>query len=107
MILMAAGRPMTPIEVRDGLAACGFDMSKYVNDLAAIHTVLKRLNETGELRLLVQDSGKPAYVYSSARSWHLLGLGAPRPASPIVLTAHRHVDTPEPKPPGSTTRRKS
>src|SRR5262245_54393822 len=44
MVLIASGRPQTPTEVREALVACGFDLSKYSNDLAAIHTVLKRLN---------------------------------------------------------------
>src|SRR5262245_31310019 len=63
MVLRAAGRPMTPTEVRDALAACGFNMEKYTNDLAAIHTVLKRLNESGETRFVAQSSGKNAYAY--------------------------------------------
>jgi protein-L-isoaspartate(D-aspartate) O-methyltransferase len=50
IVLMSSGRPMTPMDVRDALGACGFDMSKYTNDLAAVHTVLKRLNESGEVR---------------------------------------------------------
>lgn len=87
MVLMASGRPMKPPEVRDALTACGFDLSKYANELAAIHTVLKRLNEAGELRFIVLESGKHAYVYSTTRSWHVLGLGGARPAHPVVLPA--------------------
>lgn len=71
MVLMASGRPMTPTEVRDALGACGFDMSKYANDLAAVHTVLKRLNEGGELRFVVLDSGKHAYVYSARQGFQV------------------------------------
>jgi hypothetical protein len=43
-------------------------MSKYTNDLAAVHTVLKRLNDAGEVRFIALDSGKHAYVYSAQRS---------------------------------------
>jgi hypothetical protein len=99
MVLMASGRPMIPTEVRDALVACGFDLSKYVNDLAAIHTVLKRLNETGELRFIAQDSGKHAYVYSAARSWPVFGgLAGGRPVTPIVLTAERPAQESAPAP---------
>src|SRR5690349_23796356 len=45
LIMRGGGVPMTPVEVRDRLRGLGFDVSKYVNDLAAVHTILKRLNE--------------------------------------------------------------
>jgi hypothetical protein len=106
MVLMASGRPMVPTEVRDALVACGFDLSKYVNDLAAIHTVLKRLNETGELRFIAQESGKHAYVYSAARSWPVFGrLTGGRPVTPVVLSAEQLAPTATPSPvadPGPT-----
>src|SRR4030095_8159630 len=54
-IVMRGGVPMTPIEVRDRLKASGFDVSKYANDLAAVHTILKRLNESGELRFIPRE----------------------------------------------------
>src|SRR5216684_6331356 len=43
-VLRNAAIPMSPTEVRDRLVAIGFDLSKYSNELAAIHTVLRRLN---------------------------------------------------------------
>lgn len=49
MLLRSAGSPLTPIEVRERLRAFGFDLDKYANALAAIHTVLKRMTEAGEL----------------------------------------------------------
>ena len=48
--LRCAGAPMTPLEVRDRLQSTGFDINKYSNPLAAIHTVLRRLTESGEIR---------------------------------------------------------
>ena len=45
IVLKAARRAMTPTEVRDRLEAIGFDLTKYTNSLAAIHTVLRRLHE--------------------------------------------------------------
>ena len=64
LIVRGAGVPVTPMEVRDRIKAIGFDLSKYSNDLAAIHTILKRLNESGELRFLPRgnEPGKHAYI---------------------------------------------
>lgn len=59
--LQAAGHPLTAIEIRDQLAAMGFDLSRYTNDLAAIHTILKRLNAAGEADFVPRAHGKPGY----------------------------------------------
>jgi bifunctional DNA-binding transcriptional regulator/antitoxin component of YhaV-PrlF toxin-antitoxin module len=72
-IVMRSGIPMTPVEVRDRLHAMGFDVSKYANDLAAVHTILKRLNEAGELRFLRRDRGRHQYTLN-------------RSVVPVVLT---------------------
>jgi hypothetical protein len=66
-IVMRGGVPMTPIEVRDRLKAIGFDVSKYANDLAAVHTILKRLNESGELRFIPREPGKHQYTLNRMR----------------------------------------
>jgi len=73
LIVRGAGVPMTPVEVRDRLIGIGFDTSKYVNDLAAVHTILKRLNESGEVRFVPRTPGKHQYTWN-------------KPATPIVLT---------------------
>jgi len=62
-VLKAAGSPLTAVEVRAQLAAMGLDLSRYENDLAAIHTTLKRLDENGEVRFVPQPWGKPAYQW--------------------------------------------
>jgi hypothetical protein len=54
---------MKPVDVRDRLLHIGVDLSVYANELAAIHTVLKRLNEAGEIRLMPHPSGKHAYLW--------------------------------------------
>jgi hypothetical protein len=54
---------MTPTDVREKLRGMGFDLSAYANELSAIHTVLKRLNEAGELRIVPKPSGKDAYLW--------------------------------------------
>jgi hypothetical protein len=66
---------MTPTDVRDRLRAIGFDVSKYANDLAAVHTILKRLNESGELRFIPRghEPGKHAYLWH--RGPHVVALG--------------------------------
>src|SRR5580704_6326304 len=57
-MVLRGGLPMTPVEVRDRLHAIGIDMSKYANDLAAVHTILKRLHASGELRVVAGGPGK-------------------------------------------------
>jgi hypothetical protein len=72
MVVRNAGVPMTPAEVRDRLQGVGVDLSTYANALAAIHTTLKRLNDTGELRSISAHglargsvaSPKVAYVWN-------------------------------------------
>jgi len=64
LIVRGAGLPVTPTEVRHRLRAFGFDLSRYSNDLAAIHTILKRLNQSGELRFIARGTDKPAYIWN-------------------------------------------
>src|SRR5690348_6173056 len=59
-VLRNAGVPMSPTEVRDRLELIGLDLTKYSNELAAIHTVLRRLNDSGEVRF-VSAPGKHLY----------------------------------------------
>jgi hypothetical protein len=66
MVLNAAGHPLTAVEVRQQLEAMGFDVSKYSNDLAPIHTVLKRLTEADEVRFVPRGYAKPAYSWKRA-----------------------------------------
>jgi hypothetical protein len=73
LIVRGAGLPVTPTEIRDRLHAFGFDLSKYSNELAAIHTILKRLNEAGELRFVAKGAAKPAYIWN--RPPHAVSLG--------------------------------
>jgi hypothetical protein len=72
-MVLRGGKPMTPVEVRDRLLAIGVDVSKYANDLAAVHTILKRLNGSGELRFVPRRPGKHQYVWN-------------RPTTPVALT---------------------
>jgi hypothetical protein len=63
MVLRSAGAPLTVLEVRAQLAAMGIDLSRYENDLAAIHTILKRLNQAGEIRFVPRSWGRPSYEW--------------------------------------------
>jgi hypothetical protein len=64
-MILRRGDPMTPVEVRNRLTAIGIDMSKYANDLAAVHTILKRLNDSGELRFIPRTPGKHQYAWNT------------------------------------------
>ena len=64
-LVLRAGVPMTPVEVRDRLTAIGMDLSIYSSELSAIHTVLKRLNEAGEIRLIPRASGGHSYLWQA------------------------------------------
>jgi len=72
-VLRSAGVTMTPAEVRERLQAIGCDLSSYSNVMAAIHTVLKRLNESGELRFVASGHGKIAYIWNRPPKAALLG----------------------------------
>lgn len=53
---------MSPIEVRNSLRIKGFDLSKYKNVLASIHTILKRLQESREVDVMARE-GKSLYKW--------------------------------------------
>ena len=72
-LVLRGGTPMTPVEVRDRLLGIGVDLSIYTNDLSAIHTVLKRLNEAGEIRIVPRASGKHAYLWQAPPTVIALG----------------------------------
>jgi hypothetical protein len=68
-MVLRHGEPMTPVEVRNRLSAIGIDVSRYANDLAAVHTILKRLQTAGELRFIPRGPGGPRahqYVWNRA-----------------------------------------
>jgi hypothetical protein len=79
-MVLRRGEPMTAVEVRNRLSAIGIDMSKYANDLAAVHTILKRLSASGEVRFMANTGGSHRYA------WNRPTPGAP--ARDIVSVAH-------------------
>ena len=66
VLLKSAARPMTALDLRDRLQSVGFDLERYANALAAIHTVLKRLTESDEVRFVPRGYAKPAYSWKRA-----------------------------------------
>jgi hypothetical protein len=75
LALRGAGLPLTPLELRDRLIGIGFDLSVYTNELSALHTVLRRLNEAGEIRF-VPKAGKHAYIWHHPPTTVVLGSDA-------------------------------
>jgi len=68
LVLKSAHGPVTAVEIRDRLRAFGFDLDKYVNALAGIHTVLKRLEEAGDVaRLDDAESARFTYQFVGSR----------------------------------------
>ena len=72
-LALRGGVPMSPREVRERLLAIGVDLSIYSSDLAVIHTVLKRLNEAGEIRLIPRANGKHQYLWAAPPTVLALG----------------------------------
>jgi len=65
-VLKASGKPMTSVQVRDGLVRMGIDIeNKYTSPLAVIHKALKRLGEKGEAKTGTSKDGKTTYQWKS------------------------------------------
>jgi hypothetical protein len=100
LVYRNAGIPLGPTEVRDRLRAIGMDLSVYSNEMAAIHTVLRRLNESGELRAMATP-GKQIYAWRTpVRSTAI------SPEVAQYLREHATFHTPSPKRRRGKTRRK-
>lgn len=80
-VLRAAGnRGLEPMEVRKELRHFHFPIDEYSNAMASIHTVLKRLVESGEVRIAIHDRGdeKDSSVYQWVGSLGSEKRNAPR-----------------------------
>ncbi len=64
MVLRGAGQPLTVAEIRAQLGAMGLDLTRYENDVAVIHTTLKRLTASQDVRFIARAWGKPAYQWA-------------------------------------------
>jgi hypothetical protein len=58
-------KSLEPTEVRDRVKAIGYDMSRHTNQMAAVHSVLKRLVESGEIdrKEWRQSPGRKRYFW--------------------------------------------
>lgn len=71
---------LSPVEIKDKLQAASFPVDKYKNPLATIHTVVKRLVDSGDM-LLTSDG---RYYYPGA---YLGYMGESLPAE-VVMAYH-------------------
>jgi hypothetical protein len=60
-------RSLTPTEVRDAVKALGYNIEKHTNQMAAVHSVLKRLHEANEagVKELPQAPGQRRYYWAA------------------------------------------
>ncbi len=58
--------PVTASELKESIEARKHNLSPYSNPLAVIHTVLKRLVQSGDVRVVPQAEGKKAYQWISS-----------------------------------------
>jgi hypothetical protein len=65
VILKETFFPMTASDLKKSLEARKHNLDAYSNPLAVIHTVLKRLVQSGEVRIVPQAKGKKAYQWVS------------------------------------------
>jgi hypothetical protein len=65
VILQETFFPMAPGELLKGIEARKYNIARYANPLAVIHTLLKRLVQSGEVRIVPQAGGKKAYQWVS------------------------------------------
>lgn len=82
-VLQANGKFMTPVGVRTGLRTLGFDIGRYKNPLASIHTVLKRLKDAGEVEPgLIEDNTAYKWKEGTRLPAHGPGGGTPQVVRP-------------------------
>ena len=91
LVYRNAGIPLSPTEVRERLRAIGLDLSNYSNEMAAIHTVLRRLNESGELRAMAVP-GKQIYQWRVPTAVYAI---SPHVAEFIRHSGTFHPDSPK------------
>jgi hypothetical protein len=58
--------PLTAGELKGKIEARKLQIARYANPLAVIHTILKRLVRSGEVRVVPQPEGKKAYQWISS-----------------------------------------
>jgi hypothetical protein len=66
LILQENFFPMTASDLKAKIEARKLQLARYANPLAVIHTVLKRLVRSGDVRVVPQPDGKKAYQWVSS-----------------------------------------
>ncbi|HWX40260.1 MAG TPA: hypothetical protein VN345_03840 [Blastocatellia bacterium] len=61
MVLQFSSRPLTPVQIKTRLADAGFNLKKFRNPMAAIHTTLDRMEEQDKIIRYENAEGKPAF----------------------------------------------
>ncbi len=65
VVMKAADRPLSAIDVRDRLKSMGFNVKQYQNDMATVNLTLERMSKQGEIDGTVKPSGgKRLYIWS-------------------------------------------
>jgi hypothetical protein len=93
-LILRGGLPLTPVEIRDRLAGIGVDLTVYSSEMSAIHTVLKRLNEAGDIRLVPRAGGKDAYLWQTPATAIAIG---PEIAEYLRQSGRTHLEPPPSK----------
>jgi hypothetical protein len=65
VILKETFFPITPSDLLKSVEARKYNLARYANPLAVIHTLLKRLVQSGEVRMVPLAGGKKAYQWVS------------------------------------------
>jgi len=65
VLLKELSLPMTATDLKAGIEARKYDLARFKNPLAVIHTVLNRLVKSGEVKVIPQKYGKKAYQWVS------------------------------------------
>jgi hypothetical protein len=84
----AGNKGLMPTEVRNALERLRFPTQTHKNILASIHTVIRRLEEAGEIRKAIHDrhDGQDKSVYQ----WALPSYGASNSLANQMADAERH-----------------
>jgi chromosome segregation ATPase len=65
VLMKAADRPLSAVDVRDRLKSIGFKVKQYQNDMATVNLTLERLHKQGELDASrTKVNGKRVYIWS-------------------------------------------
>ena len=65
VLLKERSLPTTATELKAGIEARKYDVARFKNPLAVIHTVLSRLVKSGEVKVIPQKYGKKSYQWIS------------------------------------------